>query len=149
MRRDLLRELLQQNRTTCNFALDRVATDNSGWRLTPDSASIGFIYRHLGETINLFGTFFGEATDVTGTTLGAVDVGEHYDFDTSRELIERGYTMLARVVEECPEDSWYDTVDTPFFGPVSRARLFAHVLYHNAHHCGQLAMCLNRGGAAK
>lgn len=53
--------------------------------------------------------------------------------------------MLNKLVEETPDSDWLDPIDTPFFGTVSKARLFSHVLYHNSHHCGQIAMTLNKG----
>lgn len=39
-------------------------------RLNDQPASVGFIYRHIGETMNLFGQFFGVPTDVKNMTMG-------------------------------------------------------------------------------
>jgi hypothetical protein len=98
--------------------------------LNDNTASIGFIYRHIGETLNLFGQFLGAPTDVENTTIGQIDNGQHLDISHSRELISQGYRMLRDLVENTSEQDWLKQVDTPFFGTVSRARLFAHALFH-------------------
>ena len=145
MQKDILLEVVKQNQFTSHFSFDRVTEENTNLRLNDKTASIGFIYRHIGETIHLFGQFFGIPTDVKNTTIGQIDTGEHYDVSFSRELIERGYQMLRDLVETNSEEDWLKPVDTPFFGTVSRARLFAHVLFHNSHHAGQISMTLSKG----
>lgn len=145
MQKDVLLEIVKQNQFTSHFSFDRVTEENATLRLNDKTASIGFIYRHIGETINLFGQFFGIPTDAKSTTIGQIDAGEHYDVRYSRELIERGYQMLRDLVETSTEEDWLKPVDTPFFGTVSRARLFAHILFHNSHHAGQISMTLSKG----
>ena len=145
MQKDVLLEILKQNEFTNHFSLDKVSEENANLRLNDKTASIGFIYRHIGETMHLFGQFFGVPTDVKNTTIGQVDGGVRYDVAQSRELIERGYRMLRDLVETSLDEDWLKTVDTPFFGTVSRARLFAHVLFHNSHHAGQISLTLSKG----
>lgn len=147
MQKDVLLEIVKQNQFTSHFSFDRVTEENANLRLNDETASIGFIYRHIGETINLFGQFFGIPTDVKNTTIGQIDTGEHYDVSYSRELIQRGYQMLRDLVESSTEEDWLKPVDTPFFGTVSKARLFAHVLFHNSHHAGQISMTLSKGSS--
>jgi uncharacterized damage-inducible protein DinB len=146
MQKDVLLEILKQNQFTSYVSLEKVTEENANLRLNDETASIGFIYRHIGETINLFGQFFGIPTDVKDTTIGQSDTGEHYDVIYSRELIERGYQMLRDLVETSTDEDWLKPIDTPFFGTVSRVRLFAHVLFHNSHHAGQISMTLSKGG---
>jgi uncharacterized damage-inducible protein DinB len=43
------------------------------------------------------------------------------------------------------EKDWLKPVDTPFFGTVSRIRLFAHALFHTSHHAGQISLTLAKG----
>jgi len=145
MQKDILVEMVRQSRMTTHFAFDRVTQENASSRLNAHTASIGFIYRHIGETINLFGQFLGIPTDVKNTTIGHIDEGQHYDVNHSKELIERGYQMLERLAESSTEEDWLKPVDTPFFGTVSRVRLFAHILFHNSHHAGQIALTLAKG----
>ncbi|MBN7811694.1 DinB family protein [Algoriphagus sp. H41] len=142
---DLLLSMLEQNKLTCSFALDRVSSENSAWRLNPSAASIGFIYRHIGETMNLFGYFFGIPPAVPNTTMGKEDKGQRFDLEESHRYISIGFEMLENLVRTTPASDWSQKVDTPFFGTVSKIRLFSHILFHNAHHAGQIALTLSRG----
>ena len=145
MLKDVLREIVAQNQFTSHFSLERVTEENAALRLNDRSASIGFIYRHIGETINLFAQFLGTPTDVENTTIGQVDIGGRYDVGESRDLIDRGYRVLRDLVENTAEEDWLKSVDTPFFGAVSRARLFAHALFHTSNHAGQISLTLAKG----
>jgi uncharacterized damage-inducible protein DinB len=146
MHKDILLEMVTQHRLTSQFCFDRVTDDNANLRLNDSAASIGFIYRHIGETMNLFAQFLGTPTDVTNTTIGQLDTGQHGDVGYSRTLIERGYRTLQALAESTPSDDWLKPVETPFFGSIARIRLFAHALYHTSHHAGQIALTLARGG---
>lgn len=145
MQKQLLSEVLKQNQFTSSFSLGRVSEENASLRLNENTASIGFIYRHIGETINLFGQFLGIPTDVSNTTIGQIDKGQHYDVDYSKDLIERGFQALKHLVENSPEEDWLTPVETPFFGTVSRIRLFAHALFHTSNHAGQISLTLAKG----
>ena len=145
MQKQLLSEMLKQNQFTSSFSLGRVSEENASLRLNENTASIGFIYRHIGETINLFGQFLGIPTDVSNTTIGQIDKGQHYDVDYSKDLIERGFQALKHLVENSPEEDWLTPVETPFFGTVSRIRLFAHALFHTSNHAGQISLTLAKG----
>jgi uncharacterized damage-inducible protein DinB len=146
MQKEILLEILRQNQFTSHFSLDRVSEENAALKLNDKTASIGFIYRHIGETMNLFGQFFGIPTDVVNTTIGQTDNGQVFDVAHSRQLIARGYGVLKHLVEDRADEYWLEPVDTPFFGTVSRIRLFVHVLFHNSHHAGQISMTLAKGG---
>jgi uncharacterized damage-inducible protein DinB len=87
----------------------------------------------------------GVPTDVRNTTIGRNDAGQPYEVSRSRELIERGYRALQDLVETSSEADWLEPVETPFFGTVSRIRLFAHALFHTSHHAGQISLTLARG----
>ena len=145
MQKEILLLTLEQNRFTNHFSFDRVSEENATLRLNDGTASIGFIYRHIGETMNLFGQFFGIPTDVVNSTMGQTDNGQVFDVDYSSQLISTGYEMLKSLIESSAEEDWLKPVDTPFFGTVPRTRLFAHILFHNSHHAGQISMTLAKG----
>jgi uncharacterized damage-inducible protein DinB len=145
MQKEILLLTLEQNRFTNHFSFDRVSEENATLRLNDGTASIGFIYRHIGETMNLFGQFFGIPTDVVNSTMGQTDNGQVFDVDYSSQLISTGYEMLKSLIESSAEEDWLKPVDTPFFGTVPRIRLFAHILFHNSHHAGQISMTLAKG----
>jgi uncharacterized damage-inducible protein DinB len=145
MQKEILLEILKQNEFTNHFSFDRVSEENASLRLNDKTASIGFIYRHIGETMNLFGQFFGVPTDVVNTTIGGTDSGQRFAVEDSRRLISKGYGVLKEIVENSADEDWLKPVDTPFFGTVTRIRLFVHVLFHNSHHAGQISMTLAKG----
>lgn len=142
--KDVLLDIVRQNQFTSQFSFDRVTEENANLKLNDNTASIGFIYRHIGETLNLFGQILGVSNDTQNTTIGQTDRGQHGDIASSRELIERGYTTLRELVENSSDEDWLKPVDTPFFGTVSRARLFAHALFHTSNHAGQIALTLSK-----
>lgn len=143
MHKDVLLEMVKQNEFTSRSSFDRVTGENASLRLNDKTASIGFIYRHIGETLNLFGQLLGTPTDVQNTTIGQIDNGQSYDLAYSRELVERGYQVLRDLVQNSAEEDWLIPIDTPFFGTVPRIRLFAHALFHNSHHAGQISLTLS------
>jgi uncharacterized damage-inducible protein DinB len=145
MQKEFLQNLLTQNQLTCSFAFNKVSNENAGFRLNQHAASIGFIYRHVGETMHLFSTFFGRKTDVQNTTMGRSDAGQGKNVEESRQLISEGYNALKQIIETSPEKDWLKIIDTPFFGKVTRLRLFSHILFHNSHHAGQISLTLSRG----
>jgi uncharacterized damage-inducible protein DinB len=145
MQKNILREMVVQNQFTSHFCFDRVTDENAGLRLTDNTASVGFIYRHIGETMHLFAQMLGTPTDIKNTTIGQSDTGERHDVAHSRELIERGYRVLHELVENTADEDWLKPVETPFFGAVSRVRLFAHALYHTSNHAGQISLTLAKG----
>ena len=145
MQKEVLLDILTQNRYTCSTVFNQITQDNAHLRLNGQTASVGFIYCHVGETMNMFGLFFGIPTDVQNTTMGKTDTGQGQNVEDSRQLVEQGFAMFRKYVENTPDSAWMETVETPFFGTVSRARLFSHILFHNSHHAGQIALTLKRG----
>jgi uncharacterized damage-inducible protein DinB len=93
----------------------------------------------------MFGYFFDKPIEVQNTTFGKQDEGQGNDFEESRKLIEKGFKMLEEIIETTPISAWSDIIQTPFFGAVSKARLFSHILYHNSYHAGQIALAIKRG----
>lgn len=145
MGKEIFKDLLAQNILSCSYSLDMVNKENVLNRLNGNTSSVGFIYRHIGETMLLFGYFFGKPSEVQNTTMGMQDEGQGNDFAASKELIERGFKMLDEIIESMPAQGWSEIVETPFFGAVTKTRLFSHILYHNAYHAGQIGLALKRG----
>jgi len=146
MEKAFLQNILAQNKMTSSYSFDRISNENAGFRLNKQTASIGFIYRHIGETMNLFTGFFGLTTGVQNTTMGQTDTGQGKNVEQSRELVNNGYDLLTQLIETTPAEDWLGMIDTPFFGKVTRVRLFSHILFHNSHHAGQISLTLAKGG---
>ena len=144
MEKELFSDLLKQNIQSCSYAFDAITEENSSYRLNENTASVGFIFRHVAETMALFGYFFGIPTDATNTTMGTQDTGQGKDLSTSRELLQKGYALLEQIISSTPSEGWFEPVETPFFGTVFKARLFSHILYHNSYHAGKVALTIKR-----
>ena len=142
---DIFRDLLAQNILSCSYSLNMVNSENVSKSLNENTSSVGFIYRHIGETMLMFGYFFGKPSEVQNTTLGKQDEGQGNDVEESKKLIDDGFNMLEEIIETTPTSGWSDIIETPFFGAVSKARLFSHILYHNSYHSGQIALAIKRG----
>jgi uncharacterized damage-inducible protein DinB len=145
MEKEIFRDLLAQNILSCSYSLNMVNSENVSKKLNENTSSVGFIYRHIGETMLMFGYFFGKPSEVQNTTLGKQDEGQGNDVEESKKLIDDGFKMLEEIIETTPTSGWSDIIETPFFGGVSKARLFSHILYHNSYHAGQIALAIKRG----
>jgi uncharacterized damage-inducible protein DinB len=145
MHKEILLQMLDQNRIRFWATFNKLTASNASLKLNEQTASAGFIYRHVSEIMNGLGTFLGFPSDVGNTTMGLQDHGQGKDLDQSRLLAERGFAMLEQCVENTGDEQWLELVDTPFFGPISRIRFFSHVLHHNSYHLGQVALTLARG----
>jgi uncharacterized damage-inducible protein DinB len=145
MEKEIFRDLLAQNRLSCSYAFDKVSQENVSMTLNENTASVGFIYRHVGETMLQFGYFFGIPSAIQNTTMGKQDEGQGKDFEESKKLIEQGFKLLEEIIESTPSSGWSEIVETPFFGSVSKTRLFSHILYHNSYHAGQIGLAIKRG----
>lgn len=145
MQKEILLNILEQNKFSCSFTFNKLNDENSKFRLSENSATAGFYYRHIGEIIFLLASFLGVESDVQNTTMGETDSGQGNGIETTRELVEAGFAMLVRLIEETPEEKWLETIETPFFGTVTRIRLFSHILFHNSNHCGQISLILAKG----
>lgn len=141
---ELLTLMVDQNQFTCGYSFNRVSPQNQAWKLNPETASVGFIYRHSGEIMLLLGTFLGETTDAENTTMGFGDTGQGTDTGKAAALVNRGYEMLYRLADSHEEDWWHERISTPFFGEIERIKMFAHILNHNSHHAGQISLTLAR-----
>ena len=143
--KEIFKDLLVQNILSCSFSLNIIDKENISIKLNEQTSSVGFIYRHIGETMLLFGYFFGMPSEIQNTTMGQQDEGQGKDFEESKELIKKGYKLLEEIIENTSNAGWSELIDTPFFGAVSKAKLFAHILYHNSYHSGQIGLALKRG----
>ena len=142
---EIFKDLLAQNILSCSFSLNMVNSENVSKSLNENTSTVGFMYRHIGETMLMFGYFFGKPSEIQNTTMGKQDEGQGNDFEESKKLIEKGFKMLEEIIESTPVSEWSEIVQTPFFGAVSKARLFSHILYHNSYHSGQIALTIKRG----
>lgn len=146
MIKDILYAILKQNETRFWAGFNRLSAENIDFRLNSQTASAGFIYRHVSETMNRLCNFIGVPSAVENTTIGQQDTGQGHDLAASRALAEQGFEMLKSYIANTPDEAWMELIDTPFFGRVPRVRMFSHILFHNYYHIGQLGLTLAKGG---
>jgi uncharacterized damage-inducible protein DinB len=145
MQKEILLDILFQNQIRFWATFGKINAENVDLKLNERTASAGFIYRHVSETMNRFGLFLGMPTNAENTTIGQNDTGQGKDIEASRLFAEQGFAMLKNYIENTSDDTWLEPVETPFFGTVSKARFFAHILFHNSYHLGQLGLTLAKG----
>ncbi|MBX2915765.1 MAG: DinB family protein [Cyclobacteriaceae bacterium] len=145
MQKEIMLQQLEQNKMDCLRILKNINPENASFRLTEKTASVGFIYRHIGESVHLLAQFFGYPTTIEGTTMGQSDTGARYDLNTSQEIFDQGYKTLENLVNETSEKDWLEEIETTWFGRISRIKLYSITLFHNSHHCGQIASALVKG----
>ena len=62
--KEIFKDLLAQNILSCSFSLNIIDKENISIKLNEQTSSVGFIYRHIGETMLLFGYFFGMPSEI-------------------------------------------------------------------------------------
>ena len=87
MIKNILREILEQNLKTCSYTFNEIKEENLSYRLNNKTATVGFIYRHIGEIMLLYGNFFGIPSRIQNTTMGQQDEGQGKNLKESEELI--------------------------------------------------------------
>jgi uncharacterized damage-inducible protein DinB len=145
MNKQMILDMLDQSYSNTERVLRKLNAENIHFRLNPKTGSAGFIVRHIGESMHLLTTFLGVSTEVKNTTMGFIDEGQGLALEESRKMVENGYEILRTYAIEATEESWAEMIETPFFGSVSRLRLFSHILFHNSYHIGQIALSLAKG----
>lgn len=145
MQQDVLLGILARSRANCLHTFKDITDTNINLRLNEKTASIGFIYRHIGEATTMLCQFFGIENNAPGQTMGKEDTGENFDLETSRRLVEEGYDSLEKIIKSTDDADWLTNIDTTFFGTISKIDLFSITVFHNSHHCGQIASALVKG----
>jgi hypothetical protein len=118
MEQQIFRDLLEQNKHSCSFAFNDVNQANAALKLNAKTSSVGFMYRHVAETMLMFGYFLGMPSDVANTTMGQQDIGQGADVAATKSLLDKGFAMLEQLIENTPAGGWNETIDTPINLPL-------------------------------
>lgn len=130
-------------------ALAQLTDDNRHKRLSPESASAGFMLQHLAESIfpilhHTLGAPMPEGL-VLRTTRGTKDEGQAGDPAYIQALIEMAYNHAEQALATLTDAQLDETVETKFWGTLTRAEVFGLIMYHNAYHIGQAMLAIKRG----
>ncbi len=124
--------------------LPNISEHDLSKKLAPESNSIGFLLRHIGEVEQLFAkNVFGLDIKVIANTIGKTkDMGR---FTNQMELFENlsiaEDALKKAILAQEPED-WNKNVTTAEFGTVTKAEALSRIISHSAYHTGQIALIL-------
>ncbi len=129
--------------------LDEVADEDLSRRLHPESNTLGWMLRHIGEVELLFAkNIFGRDLDVKATTIGP-NAGRRQEFGPAAELralLDRSGRELQEAIAAQDENDWTREV-TADFGTLPLQEALARIITHTAYHAGQAHLTLKYGTA--
>lgn len=146
MTTELATQLWQFNQGAASGSIRKLTPENFRNRLTPETASAGFIALHSAETMHRFAVMlFGRALGIELQAAGGVsDDGRLLDLATVKQLVEDSYVMIADHIQQTDDAQWTELVQSPF-GEVSRLQLLTFLMHHNSYHAGQIAQATKKG----
>ena len=115
-------------------------------RLTPETASAGFIALHAAEAMHNFAfMIFGRPVTIQTRAVGGVsDTGEAINLDELKQFVADSYAMIAEQITTVPDETWAEVIKTPF-GDTPRMGVLAFLMHHNSYHAGQIAQAVKKG----
>ncbi|GAB3492029.1 hypothetical protein GCM10027341_05720 [Spirosoma knui] len=146
MTSELLTQLWQLNQASATGPIQKLTLENYRNRLTPATASAGFIALHTAETMHHFAKMlFGRAVTIdTQATGGVSDVGNPLDLESVRQLVSESYAMIAEHIRQTSDAQWAELIPSPF-GETSRMSVLSFLMHHNSYHAGQIAQAIKKG----
>lgn len=146
MTTELLANLWRINRLSAGGPIQKLTPETYRNRLTPDTASAGFIALHTAESMHGFAKImFGrDVTIETQTTRGVTDDGRTLDLTAVQQAVEDAFTMIGDHIRETADEQWAEVIPTPF-GDTPRIGVLAFLMHHNSYHAGQTAQAVKKG----
>lgn len=146
MTTELLTQLWQFNQSAASGPIRKLTPETFRNRLTPETASAGFIALHSAEIMHRFAVMlFGRDLSIELQAIGGVaDDGRLLDLATVKQLVDDSYAMIADHIRQTDDSAWTELVQSPF-GEVSRMQLLTFLMHHNSYHAGQIAQATKKG----
>ncbi len=146
MTTEFLAKLWQINQSSAGVSIKKLTTDTYRNRLTPQTASAGFIALHTAEAMHRFAhMLFGHEVRITFQATGNVtDDGKSLDLATMQQMVEEAYRMVADYIGQTTDSQWAEIIPTPF-GEVPRSSVLAFLMHHNSYHAGQIVQAIKKG----
>jgi uncharacterized damage-inducible protein DinB len=145
---ELMLALWEEGRTRLTNLLPRITPADLPRRLHPQSNSLGWLLRHIGEVEQLFAkNVFGEPIEVRVSTIGGLikDHGQFNDLDSLLAHLEDAHRVLRTAFEKQTDADWEEYVETKEFGRKTKAEALARISTHTAWHSGQISLILKYG----
>jgi uncharacterized damage-inducible protein DinB len=142
----LLANLWRINQATTQGPINKMTPETYRRRLTPETASAGFIALHAAEAMHNFGKMiFGRPVTIQTRAVGGVsDTGEEIDLDELKQFVADSYAIIAEEIKKVPDEQWAEVIPTPF-GDTPRMGVLAFLMHHNSYHSGQIAQAVKKG----
>lgn len=143
---ELMTNLWQINQSSVSGPIKKLTLDNYRNRLTPATASAGFIALHTAEAMHRFAKmiFNRDITIPFQATGGVSDVGEPLDLASVQRTVDESFAMVAHEIQQMSENQWEEITPTPF-GEVTRLSVLGFLMHHNSYHAGQITQALKKG----
>ncbi|MBP9689185.1 MAG: DinB family protein [Bacteroidia bacterium] len=140
-------ELWLESRTRLTNQFAQITAADLLKRLHPQSNSIGFLLKHIGEVEQLFArNVFG--LDIKGTveTLGVgKDKSQYTNLEELLAYLANSYTYLEQAINNVLPDEWNEEITTKEFGTRTKAQAIGRITSHTAYHAGQIGIILKYG----
>ena len=137
--------LWAEGRTRLTNLLPGISPADLLRRLHPQSNSLGWLLRHIGEVEHLFAkNVFGEPIEVRASTIGpmAKDHGQFTDLDALLAHLEDARRVLRAALERQTDADWEAYIETREFGRKTKAEALGRIATHTAWHAGQMGLIL-------
>ncbi|GAB3693223.1 hypothetical protein GCM10027592_12870 [Spirosoma flavus] len=115
-------------------------------RLTPETASAGFIALHTAEVMHRFAfMLFGRPVSIPLQTVGGVsDEGQSLDLAAVQQAVEDAFAMITEHIGKLTDEQWAEPIPSPF-GDWPRVQVLVFLMHHNSYHAGQIAQAAKKG----
>ncbi|MVM39178.1 DinB family protein [Spirosoma sp. HMF3257] len=146
MTTELLSQLWQMSQGASQGPIRKLTPDNYRNRLTPETASAGFIALHTAEVMHRFANMlFDREISIPIQATGRVsDEGKPLDLVAILQLVEDSFAMIADQIHQTSDDQWAEIISSPF-GEVPRMQMLTFLMHHNSYHAGQIAQAIKKG----
>ncbi|QDK82509.1 DinB family protein [Spirosoma sp. KCTC 42546] len=146
MTTELLSQLWQMSQAASQGPIRKLTADNYRNRLTPETASAGFIALHTAESMHRMASLlFGHEISIPLQATGGVsDEGKPLDLASIQQLVSDSFAMVAHHIQQTSDDQWAEIIPSPF-GEVPRMQVLSFLMHHNSYHAGQIAQAIKKG----
>ncbi|MFD2935563.1 DinB family protein [Spirosoma flavum] len=146
MTTEFLTQLWQLNQTPAQGPIRKLTPDNYRNRLTPETASAGFIALHTAEVMHRFAQIlFGRELSIHPQASGGIsDEGNPLDLVSVQQLVNDSFAMIAGYIQQTSDTQWAEIIQSPF-GEVSRLQGLTFLMHHNSYHAGQIMQAIKKG----
>ncbi|MBN8826242.1 MULTISPECIES: DinB family protein [unclassified Spirosoma] len=146
MTTEFLSQTWQMAQASAQGPMRKLTPDNYRYRLTPETASAGFIALHTAEVMHRFAKImFGREVSIPLQAVGGVsDDGRELDLAEIQQKLDDSFALIADHVRQTPDEQWAEIVSSPF-GDIPRMQVLVFLMHHNSYHAGQIAQAIKKG----